>query len=133
MTHFTSFFRAALAGAVLLALVPSAHADEMTKQYSDMCVSATNFPKPDGEWDLKGHAKLPAYCACFGTAFKARALRPMKSPPETIEALTAEELVIRNTCRKQLGLPLAVVVPDEKAAAASAKPPKGSMAPKAGK
>ncbi len=133
MTQFTSLFRAALAGAVLLALVPSAHADEMTKQYSDMCVSATDFPKPDGEWDLKGNAKLPAYCACFGAAFKARALKPPKTPTPSIDEFTAEELALRNTCRKQVGLPLAVAVPNDVAPAAAAKAPKGPMAPKASK
>jgi len=111
--------RLPMAIALLLAALPAAHAQAdatTTRSADDMCFQAANFPKPYGEWDLKGHAKLPAYCACFNAAFKVRAEKaakymqahPGKAPPGTAEEVAAQELAMRNTCRKQLGLPVAV-------------------------
>ncbi len=132
MTHLKSIFRSALAGAVLLTLLPSAYAqDQMTKQYSDMCVQSAKAPKPYGEWDLKGNAKLPAYCGCFASAFKERAMKSLDTAPPPQEKIAAEELAMRNTCRKQAGLPLAVA--DEMPTGAPGMIPRGPMAPKASK
>ncbi len=60
-----------------------------------------------GEWDIKDDPKLPAYCGCFGQKFADRAVtktQPAQSKAEA-QALQAEELDMRNGCRKQLGLP----------------------------
>lgn len=83
---------------------------------SDACMQAVDYPKPFGEWDLKGNAKLRAYCGCLTPKFRVRAeeamkymqANPGKAPPGTLEQSVAEELELRNSCRKQLGLPLAV-------------------------
>ncbi len=120
MIRISSPVRAALAAALLLALLPSAHAQKKSPfeagSYYDMCLQAVDFPKPLGEWDLKGNAKLPAYCKCFAPLFEARAMKalkfmeanPGKEPPGTAKETMAEELAMRNTCRKQVGLPAAV-------------------------
>lgn len=119
MLHFRNSTRAALAAALLLALQPAAHAAgqfDGAKGYYDMCVKAVDMPKPFGEWDLKGNPKLPQYCECFVPLFTARAQvamkymqeHPGKAPPGTLEETNAQELAMRNTCRKQVGLPLAV-------------------------
>lgn len=79
-------------------------------------MQSANFPKPHGEWDLKGNAKLPAYCECYMTKFRARAAKKMMDmqanpgvmPKKTVQQSMAEELVMRNSCRQQLGLPPAV-------------------------
>lgn len=121
MTSSSRLTRAAVAAAMLLALLPSANAQGgavPADGYADMCVKAADMPKPYGEWDLKGNAKLPAYCKCFSAAFAARAQKalaymqanPGKAPPGTLEQSNAEELAMRNTCRKQGGLPAAVEV-----------------------
>lgn len=81
---------------------------------SNMCLQSANFPKPHGESDLKGNAKLPEYCDCFMAKFSARAQKtaldmqanPGKTPRKTLQESHAEELAMRNSCRKQLGLPL---------------------------
>lgn len=80
---------------------------------SNMCLQSANFPKPHGESDLKGNAKLPAYCDCFMAKFGARAQKaaldvqanPGKTPRKTLQESHAEELAMRNSCRQQLGLP----------------------------
>lgn len=111
--------RAALAGALLLALQPAAHAAgqfDGAKGYYDMCIKSVNMPKPFGESDLKGNPKLPKYCECFAPLFTARAQvammymqeHPGKAPPGTLEESNAQELALRNTCRKQVGLPAAL-------------------------
>lgn len=41
-------------------------------------------------------------------AMKYMQANPGKAPPGTLEELNAEELAMRNSCRKQHGLPLAV-------------------------
>lgn len=112
------FLRAALAAAVM-AIVPAAQAAVPAQQldaYKQMCMQATSMPKPFGEWDLKGNVKLGKYCDCFAPLFAARAMKaaeymqknPGKAPPGTLEESNKEELAMRNTCRKQVGLPLAV-------------------------
>lgn len=81
--------------------------------YNDMCMNAANMPKPYGEWDLKGNAKLPEYCKCFVPAFQARAMKALTemqagAKPPSLAQSNKEELELRNVCRKQVGLPLAV-------------------------
>lgn len=119
MINIQNISRAALAGLLLLALQPAAHAAgpfDGSKGYYDMCIKAVDMPKPFGEWDLKGNPKLPKYCECFVPLFTARAeaamkymqANPGKAPPGTLEESNAQELAMRNTCRKQVGLPAAV-------------------------
>jgi hypothetical protein len=108
-----------IALALLIAAFPAAQAGTPSIQNAgaiDACLKAVDFPRPFGEWDLKGNAKLPAYCECFMAKFQVRAEKAMKymqanpgkAPPGTLEETNAEELAMRNSCRKQLGLPLAV-------------------------
>ena len=113
-----NFFRTGCAIAALLGtvmLLPSAHAavpGDAPVSYADMCVQSADMPKPFGESDLKGHAKLKAYCECFGPKFMARAQAAAqnmgngKAPPPA-DQTEKEELAMRNSCRKPLGLPLA--------------------------
>ncbi len=119
MTMAIPALRAALAAA-LLSLMSAAHGAIPAQQleaYKQMCVStATSMPKPYGEWDLKGHPKLGKYCECFAPLFAARAMKaaefmqknPGKPLPASLDESNKDELAMRNTCRKQLGLPLAV-------------------------
>lgn len=112
-------FRTAIAAALLLALGQSAQAASVPEQqaeaYKNMCMQATSMPKPFGEWDLKGNPKLGKYCDCFAPKFAARAMKaaqymqqnPGKAPPGSLEENNKEELAMRNSCRKQVGLPLA--------------------------
>ena len=136
MIRISSPLRAALAASLLMALLPSAHAQKSPfggGSYYDMCLHAVDMPKPFGEWDLKGNAKLPAYCKCFAPAFTARAEKAMKymqanpgkAPPGTLEQSNAEELALRNTCRKQVGLPLAVDLDVDAAPGAGQQMPPG--------
>lgn len=110
--------------AFTLFAIPSAHASENSNDvmdYAALCVQSVDMPKPVGEWDLKGNPKLAAYCKCFSVPFTARAIKAaqqMSASPEkfmkemadkSVQAkLAAEELGFRNTCRKQMGLPLAI-------------------------
>jgi hypothetical protein len=134
MFNFNNTIRAALAGALLLVLQPAAHAAgqaDGTNGYYDMCLKSVDMPKPFGESDLKGNAKLPQYCGCFAPLFMARAQKAMKymqehpgkAPPGTLEESNAEELALRNTCRKQVGLPLATDPNGAMPAAPKAKRP----------
>jgi len=119
MTTSTQFYRATLLGALMMPFQTGAQAAPMPPQmlvmYKQMCVKAATMPKPYGEWDLKGTAKLGAYCDCFSPLFAARAMKaaefmqnnPGKAPP-TLEESNQEELAMRNTCRKQVGLPAAL-------------------------
>lgn len=118
MFHFKSTVRAAFAATLLLVLQPAARAaapSDGSNAYYDMCIKSVDMPKPFGESDLKGNAKLPQYCSCFAPLFAARAQKalkymqenPGKAPPGTLEQSNAEELAMRNTCRKQVGLALA--------------------------
>jgi hypothetical protein len=135
MLRFSASLRAALGASLLIALLPAAHAQKGGlggDTYYDMCLKAVDFPKPFGEWDLKGNAKLPAYCKCFSPLFTARAMKaaaymqthPGKAPPGTLAESNAEELAIRNTCRKQVGLPMAIDADAETMPAPTAKPAK---------
>lgn len=129
-----SFTRAATAGVLLLAVLPSVHAQSKGfmggGSYADMCRESVNMPAPMGETDLKGNPKLDAYCECFGAKFMVRAQKaaaymqanPGKPPKNTLEQNMAEELAMRNSCRKQLGLP-AAVDPNAAPAAAGTTPP----------
>lgn len=116
MTTSTLFHRATLLGALMMTFQTGAQAAAMPPQmldmYKQMCVKAATMPKPHGEWDLKGNAKLGAYCDCFSPLFAARAMKAsefmQKNPgkaPGTLEESNKEELAMRNTCRKQVGLP----------------------------
>lgn len=117
---FSSLCIAAGIAAVLASTVlPPAQAQTPSIQdlgSPNACLQSVNFPKPYGEWDLKGNAKLPAYCDCFMAKFRVRAEKalrymqanPGKAPPGTLAESNAEELAMRNSCRKQLGLPPAV-------------------------
>ncbi|QNA89367.1 hypothetical protein G4G28_14385 [Massilia sp. Dwa41.01b] len=130
--HFT---RAGIA-ALLVASLPSVHAQSaatMNDSYAQMCRQSADTPKPFGEWDLKDNPKLGAYCDCFAPKFAARAMKAMayrqanpgKAPPGTLEQSNAEELAMRNTCRKQVGLPAAVKPDLAGSAGASAGMPPG--------
>lgn len=116
MLDRTSLVRLSSTAALVLAALSPAHAQTANQSYYDMCLKAVDFPAPFGESDLKGNAKLPDYCKCFAPAFAARAEKaarymqanPGKAPPGTLEQSNAEELAMRNTCRKQTGLPAAM-------------------------
>ena len=103
----------ALAAALSVAMVSPVHADtplsQATAQYAAMCANqATSIPAPYGESDLKDNPKLGEYCQCFGAKFAARALASTqggdKSP--SLDKTAEEEQAMRNSCRKQSGLPL---------------------------
>lgn len=113
----TEFFKhAAVVCGLMLAALPAAQAQGAKKSmgYYDMCLMGADMPKPFGEWDLKGNAKLPQYCQCFAPLFEARAtkaMQAMQSNPgkaPSLEQSNKEELDLRNSCRKKLDLPLAV-------------------------
>lgn len=115
MTKFNVFQRATIVFGLLFAALPAAQAQSPKKQmgYADMCVNSAGMPKPFGEWDLKGNPKLPEYCKCFSAAFEVRAKKAMTemqagAKPPSLEQSNKEELELRNVCRKQTGLPLAV-------------------------
>src|ERR1700756_799410 len=103
----------ALAAALSVAMVSPAHADtplsQATAQYAGMCANqATNIPAPHGEGDLKGNPKLGEYCQCFGAKFAARALASVQDggKSSSVGETVKEEQAMRNSCRKQVGLPL---------------------------
>lgn len=113
MTQLFSFPRVALLGAFLFGIQGAAHAapavpPEQIDAYKQMCMKATDMPKPYGEWDLKGNPKLGKYCDCFAPQFIARMMKSAGSAPPTLEESNKQELALRNTCRKQVGLPAAV-------------------------
>ena len=111
----------ALAGSVLLGAAAPAAAQtvpaprQQVDAYYRMCIKSSDMPKPYGEWDLLGHAKLAQYCRCFSPLFAARAMKaarfmqqnPGKEPPGSLAEINREELAMRNTCRKKTGLPAA--------------------------
>jgi hypothetical protein len=116
MSHLTAVLRASLAGALCLALQPAQAASgslQGAQGYYQSCLQSVNFPRPFGEWDLKGNAKLPQYCECHVPLFTAHttAARELLSQhggaptPEMIKENKASELGIRNSCRKKVGLP----------------------------
>jgi len=127
MAHISLFARAAASAALMFAMLPAAQAE--TISYQDMCIKAADMPAEyGGESDLKGNAKLPAYCKCFSDAFGARAKKafaymqanPGKAPPESRQEVAAGDLAMRNSCRKQFGLP-AAIDPDKANPPASSK------------
>ncbi|PMQ05422.1 hypothetical protein [Dyella sp.] len=102
-------------GFLINAVTPSiAHADaplsSATNQYVDMCMNqATSIPAPYGEADLKGNPGLGDYCKCFGAKFAERAVASVQSGGKSTSSLddtVKEEQAMRNSCRKQVGLPL---------------------------
>jgi hypothetical protein len=90
---------------------PAAYAQDKkqaTESYKSMCLQAVDMPKPFGEYDLKGNAKLDAYCGCFGEAFAESVMKvDPKAKPPTADEATKRDLAMRNSCRKKMGLPLA--------------------------
>lgn len=116
MFHLNTLTRRALAGALCLALQPALAAPgslEGARGYYQSCINSVDFPRPFGEWDLKGNAKLPQYCECYVPLFTAQntaARANMEhhggpATPAMIKENKAAELALRNTCRKQVGLP----------------------------
>jgi len=77
--------------------------------YAQFCATqGTQMPGAAGESDLKGNARLAAYCTCFGGKFADRALASLGKPraaPFDIKKSVAEDYAMRNTCRAQMGLP----------------------------
>ncbi len=117
MLHPTIPVGGLLAAVLSLALQPALAASgglEGAHGYYESCLQSVNFPRPFGEWDLKGNAKLPQYCACYVPRFTeqttaARAnlqLHGGAPTPAMIKENKAGELAVRNSCRKQVGLPL---------------------------
>ncbi len=116
MLHPTTLLRAALASALCLALQP-VHAASGGLQgahgYYESCLKSVDFPRPFGEWDLKGNPKLPQYCECYVPLFTAQNMQSRANlqvhggaaTPEMIKENKAAELGVRNTCRKRVGLP----------------------------
>ena len=116
MSHLTTLFGAALAGVCFFAM-PAAQAASGELQgsggYYQSCMQSVDFPRPFGEWDLKGNPKLPQYCECYVPMFvaqntQARAnLQVHGGPPtpEMIKENKVAELAVRNSCRAKLGLP----------------------------
>ena len=116
MSHFTSVIRAALAAALCLALQPAQAASgalQGVSGYYESCMKSVEFPRPFGEWDLKGNPLLPQYCQCYVPLFTAQNIQARTNlqvhggppTPEMIKENKASELAVRNKCRKQLGLP----------------------------
>ena len=115
MSHFTHLFGAALAGVCFFAC-PAAQAASGELQgsagYYQSCMQSVDFPRPFGEWDLKGNPLLPQYCECYVPGFvaqntQARAnLQVHGGPPtpEMIKENKVAELAVRNSCRSKLGL-----------------------------
>ena len=98
---------------LLLALASPVHALAQDKQqaaasYKQLCVQAADMQRPYGEYDLKGNAKLDAYCGCFGEQFADAAMKiDPKAKPPTPEQASQREMAMRNRCRQKMGLPLA--------------------------
>lgn len=105
---------AILLAAALLAPYSAAHAASastvvMADALYAMCLNAANAPRPHGEWDLKGNPKLPKYCDCLAPQLvehgsAVRKFREHNPGQAESEQLNKQELALRNTCRKQLGL-----------------------------
>ncbi len=131
MSYLSPLFRAALAGALCLALQPAQAASgalQGASGYYQSCLASVDFPKPFGEWDLKGNPKLPQYCECYVPAFTAQNIQARANlqahggapTPEMIKENKVSELAVRNNCRKQVGLP-AVYDPNVNAPGAKGK------------
>lgn len=113
MQNISRLHLALVSSFALLTLSSTSYAAETSSgpsSYADMCVKSADMPKPFGESDLKGNPKLQAYCSCFGPKFMARAqvaAQNMGKTPPPAAQIEKEELEMRNSCRKQLNLPLA--------------------------
>lgn len=91
--------------------------EQVIGAYAGKCRSLADAPKPMGEWDLKGNAKLPEYCDCYATLFFERAIKAAaymqahdgKPPPATLRQVHAQENGMRNLCRKKFDMPKAVI------------------------
>ena len=116
MSPVSLVLRAALATVLSLALQPAQAASvalQGAHGYYESCLQSVQFPRPFGEWDLKGNPKLPQYCECYVPLFTAHntASRELltqhggEPTPAMIKENKATELGIRNSCRKQVGLP----------------------------
>jgi hypothetical protein len=98
---------------LLAAALASAPAQAQDKKqaidsYKQMCMQSVDMPKPFGEYDLKGNAKLDAYCGCFGQAFAEHVMKvDPKAKAPTADEATKRDLAMRNACRQKMGLPLA--------------------------
>lgn len=112
----TTLLRAAAAAVLSLALQPAQAASgglAGAHGYYESCLQSVHFPRPFGEWDLKGNPKLPQYCACYVPRFTeqtlaARANLELHGGAPTLDMIKenkAGELAVRNACRKQVGLP----------------------------
>jgi hypothetical protein len=98
----------ALLAACVLAPAHAQDKKQLADSYKQMCVQAASMPKPFGEYDLKGNAKLEAYCGCFGDQFADHAVKvDPKAKAPTADEATKRDLAMRNACRQKMGLPLA--------------------------
>lgn len=88
------------------ALAAAQDKQQAAAAYKQLCVQAADMPRPYGEYDLKGNARLDAYCGCFGEQFAQQAMKtnPQARPP-TPEQAAQRELAMRTLCRQKLGLP----------------------------
>ena len=116
MSHLHFLFRAAFAGVLCMALQPAQAATGALQGaggYYQSCMQSVQFPRPFGEWDLKGNPKLAQYCECYVPLFVAhnsqsRANLQVHGGPPTpamIKENKAAELAVRNSCRSKVGLP----------------------------
>ncbi len=114
MPHLSNVVRAAIAAIIFTVQPVQANgALQGAGGYYQSCLQSVQFPRPFGEWDLKGNPKLPQYCECYVPLFvvhntQVRAnLRIHGAPPtpEMIKENKAAELAVRNTCRAKVGLP----------------------------
>lgn len=115
MSHLSLLSRASLACLVGLTLPAQAANDTLqgASGYYQSCLQSVQFPRPFGEWDLKGNPKLPDYCACYVPLFVAQNTQSRANlkvhggppTPEMIKENKAAELALRNTCRSKVGLP----------------------------
>lgn len=87
-------------------LAPAQDKQQAAASYKQLCVQAAGMQRPYGEYDLKGNAKLDAYCGCFGEEFAEQAMKtdPRAKPP-TPEQASQRETAMRNRCRQKMGLP----------------------------
>ena len=85
----------------------------LARGYAQFCATqGTQMPGAAGESDIKGDARLAAYCTCFGGKFADRAVASLGKPRTApLKKSVAEEYAMRNTCRAQMGLPKVVQTP----------------------
>lgn len=113
MSHLTFLLSAALAGVYVIAQPAQASgALQGAGGYYQSCMQSVQFPRPFGEWDLKGNPKLAQYCECYVPLFAAQNTQARANlqvhggppTPEMIKENKAAELAVRNSCRKKVGL-----------------------------